>query len=84
MKYVVARFKKNAKNKYPLVWGQQIDPKDVVLLIPTLYSRKDSAMRVAKRLIDMARFDTPILVLQMYENIGRSDRVYVIRAVIEG
>jgi len=84
MKYVVARLKKNSKNKYPLVWGQQIDTKDVVLLIPTLYSRKDSAMRVAKRYIEMFKRDAPILVLQMYENIGRSDRVYIIRAVIDG
>jgi len=83
MEYVVARLKKNALKKYSLVWGQQIDPKDVVLLTHTLYSRKDSAMRFAKRSIGTVKLDSPILVLQVYRNINGKDLVYVVRAVLE-
>jgi len=83
MKYVVARLKKNALNKYSLVWGQQIDPKDVVLISHTLYSRKDTAVRFAKRFIEMARPDSPILVLQVYSDESGKNRVYVIRSVLE-
>jgi len=84
MKYVVARLKKNALKKYSLIWGQQIDPRDVVLLTHTLYSRKDSAMRFAKRAIGTVKLDSPILVLQVYSDERGKNRVYVIRAVLEG